>query len=139
MILPKSKLREAVVQFLYSFELSHTSFESHQSLIMDTLELSKKNAFAAEVEARKIISFKEEFDGLIANASNAYELERISFVDRNILYLALYLIKEGETMSYVVNEALRLAAKFSTPSAGAFIHAILDAIPKLPQNLVASQ
>lgn len=121
-------MREAVVQYLYSFELAKTSLEVLLPLIMDALELSRKNAFAAAEEARKILSFREEFDVTIAKTSKAYELERISKVDLAILHLALYLLKEGLEPSQVITEAIRLAGKFSTPSAGAFIHAILDSI-----------
>lgn len=133
MNLPKTKLREAVVQYLYSVEIANTSLEVLLPLIMDALELSKKNAAVAAEEARKVIALRGEFDSAIERVSKSYELERISKVDRTILHLALYLMKEGSEPAHVITEAIRLATKFSTPSAGAFIHAILDSV----QNHVA--
>jgi len=58
-------------------------------------------------------------------------LERMGGVDRNILRLSLYEIREGKTpLQVVINEAVELAKKYSSNEAAKFINGILGAYIK---------
>jgi N utilization substance protein B len=53
-------------------------------------------------------------------------------VDRIILRLAVYemLVKKETPPIVVINEAVEIAKKFSTPESGAFVNGILDKLRK---------
>ena len=70
-----------------------------------------------------------EIDKLISEKSANWRLERMSVVDRNILRMAIYEMKEvGTPPAVVIDEALELARQFSGDESTAFINGVLDAI-----------
>ena len=76
-------------------------------------------------------------DGLIAEQSQHWRVERMAAIDRNVLRLALYeLLHYPETPPAVtMNEALELARRFSGEESVEFVNGVLDAIRKsLPQT-----
>lgn len=74
----------------------------------------------------------EEIDKLIARHTEHWRLERMSAVDRNLLRLATYELQaRPETPpAVVINEALEIAHRFSTPESAEFINGVLDSIRK---------
>jgi transcription antitermination protein NusB len=71
----------------------------------------------------------EEIDSLIHAASEHWRLDRMSIVDKNILRLAVCELMERTTpRSVVINEALEVAKRYSTPDATAFVNGVLDAV-----------
>ena len=84
---------------------------------------------AAAATPVDILPPQEEIDALISEHAERWRLERMSTVDRNILRLAIYELLDGETpKKVIINEALEVAKKFSTPEAVHFINGILDAV-----------
>ena len=74
---------------------------------------------------------RDELDALIVQHAQNWRLERMAIIDRAILRLAIYELRNGETPPQVVlNEAVELAKKFSSEEAGSFVNGILDAIRK---------
>ncbi|MEZ5403911.1 MAG: transcription antitermination factor NusB [Bryobacteraceae bacterium] len=70
-----------------------------------------------------------EIDALIARHSEHWRMDRMPIVDRNILRLAAYEMKEMATPSAVViDQALELARRFSTDDSIAFLNGVLDAV-----------
>jgi N utilization substance protein B len=71
----------------------------------------------------------EAIDRLLAEHSANWRLDRMSVVDRNILRLAVYeLLSRSTPASVVINEAIEIAKRFSTPEAPAFVNGVLDAV-----------
>lgn len=65
-------------------------------------------------------------DGLISANSDKWPLERLAPLERNILRLALWELESGESPPEVaINEAVRLAKRYSTDEAGALVNGIL--------------
>ena len=71
-----------------------------------------------------------ELDERLGKQSEHWRLGRMPAVDRNLLRVALYeLIHEDETPDpVVIDEAVEIAKKFSTPSSAPFINGVLDGI-----------
>jgi len=70
-------------------------------------------------------------DEIIGKHSENWRLERLAAIDRAVLRLAIYEMRETETPPKVVlNEAVELARKFSSDEAGRFVNGVLDAIHK---------
>lgn len=66
-------------------------------------------------------------DAAIAAAATGWRLERMPAVDRNIIRLALYELRTGQTpVGVVVSEAVNLAKKYSTERSGAFVNGVLS-------------
>jgi len=73
-----------------------------------------------------------EIDKLIEGHAAHWRMERMAAVDRNLLRAAV-----AEMMAYpetpravVINEALEIARKFSTPESVQFINGVLDSVGK---------
>jgi N utilization substance protein B len=70
-----------------------------------------------------------ELDALVAARSENWRPERMAVIDRAILRLAAYELREAKTPPKVVlNEGIELAKKFSSEDAARFINGVLDAL-----------
>jgi len=76
---------------------------------------------------------REEVDGLIREAAQNWRLERMTFVDRNLLRLGAYEILHASDVPYAVaiNEAVELGKKFGSAESGGFLNGILDRISEI--------
>ncbi len=105
---------------------------------MESLEVSRKNVMGMEEKFEEIVGRLEEIDGILASASQEYALDRISVVDKNILRIAILELRfEKEEPRIVIEEALRLSKKFSTPEAVSYVHAIVDEVNKSGEVLLS--
>lgn len=127
----RSTSRRLAMQALFEAEHStkdiHTSLEnvfSHEDYLDETKTFAKELACG-------VFSKKSEIDALIVKYSIDWSLERMGGVDRNILRLSIYEIREGKTpLQVVINEAVELAKKYSSNEAAKFINGILGAYIK---------
>ena len=77
---------------------------------------------------------RAELDALIVGHARNWSLERMPAIDRNVLRLALYELKDRPDVpvAVVIDEAVELAKRFSTDDSGRFVNGMLSAIaPKL--------
>ncbi|MCS6914827.1 MAG: transcription antitermination factor NusB [Myxococcales bacterium] len=67
-------------------------------------------------------------DELIAHSSRNWRLERMNWVDRNLLRLAAWELRSlPETPAKVVlNEAIEMAKRYGTTDSSAFVNGVLD-------------
>jgi N utilization substance protein B len=72
----------------------------------------------------------EKIDKKISEYATNWRLERMAYVDRNILRLGSYelLFREDIPPKVSINEAVELAKKFSSQEASKFVNGILDKI-----------
>ena len=73
-----------------------------------------------------------EIDGLIERHAEHWRMERMAAVDRNLLRASV-----AELMAYpdtpravVINEALEIARRFSSPESVHFVNGVLDSVGK---------
>lgn len=123
------KFREIVFQLLYS--RSFNTAEGELALVMKEQAAPKSQVRAAKEKVDAIWEIREELDALIAEKATDYDLERISRIEKAILRMGLYELLHTDLPSKIaLSEAVRLARKFSTAEASAFVNAILDAVYK---------
>lgn len=74
----------------------------------------------------------EEIDGLIESHAKGWRMERMGGVDRNLLRMAV-----AEMLAYpkvapavVINEALEICHKYSSPESANFMNGVLDAVAR---------
>jgi len=76
-----------------------------------------------------VLADVERLDAVIAAYSTSWPVDRMAPLERTILRLAVWEIESGSTPPEVaIDEAVRLAKRYSTDEAGAFVNGILGAI-----------
>lgn len=96
----------------------------------------EQNSSPAEVRdfAQKLVILTlqemEEIDGLIQRFSKNWTLDRMSYIDRNILRMAVCELRFMEDIpaKVTINEAIEIAKKFGTEKSAIFINGVLDGI-----------
>jgi N utilization substance protein B len=73
-----------------------------------------------------------EIDGLIEGHAEHWRMDRMAAVDRNLLRAAVaeLLGFPATPRAVVINEALEIARKFSSPESVQFINGVLDSVGK---------
>jgi transcription antitermination protein NusB len=132
MPLPKQKFRELIVQLLYCKDFSLGEELALVEFSMEQLKTTKSHVCEAFQYLQKICDQKSFLDEKLKELPNAYEFERISPVELNILRLAAFeLFFEKEVPTKVVfAEAIRLCRKFGTPESARFVNALLSTLHK---------
>lgn len=125
----RRKGRELALQMLYQWDVARPPLED----IIDSISELQAPGESALRFARELVASTveriEEIDRLIAAASERWRLGRMSTVDRNILRLAVAeLLERATPKNIVINEALEVAKRYSTPDSAAFVNGVLDAI-----------
>jgi len=84
----------------------------------------------AERLAEGVTGALDRLDPLIEARSEHWRLSRMPVLDRLVLRLAVYeFLHEPETpRPVVIDEAVELAKRYSTPDAARFVNGVLDAI-----------
>lgn len=74
---------------------------------------------------------REMLDAVITTKSEHWRVERMPIVDRNILRMAVFEMRELKTPApVVIDEAVELARQFSSDESIGFVNGVLDAIRK---------
>ena len=78
-----------------------------------------------------VLSAKEELDAELEAHSTGWPLDRVAPLERSILRLALWEIQtEATPPAVAIDEAVRLAKRYSTDEAGAFVNGVLGAVAR---------
>lgn len=127
MALPKQKLREIIFQLIYSADFVDSSDEEMIDLMMEQLAVTKKTVREAISRKEEVLQKREELDSLIREVSKAYDFERITRTERNVLRLAVYELLYDPLIppKVVIAEAVRLARKFASPEGADFVNALV--------------
>ncbi len=77
-----------------------------------------------------VIQCKPQIDALIESFSKNWKLDRMAYVDRNILRIAVFELVHCADIppKVAINEAVDIGKKFGTEESGAFINGIVDSI-----------
>lgn len=126
----RRRARELALQLLYQRDIAGTAPEEMFAL---TDEYRNAAPEVQEYASRLVLGTLgrlAELDERLGKQSEHWRLGRMPVVDRNLLRVALYeLIHEDDTPdAVVIDEAVEIAKKFSTPSSAPFINGVLDGI-----------
>lgn len=119
----RTKARKRALDILFEADLKNVSVEE----IWDHADQSDDfvNFLVTGVAKSKI-----EIDQIITTLSTSWSLERMPAVDRNLLRLAIFELKNSTDTpkSVVISEAVELANTLSTEESANFINGVLAAI-----------
>lgn len=135
----RHRSRQRALQVLFEWDVRGDSVDRaihhyYETLYSEEQEAKPKPDQFMEELARGTAASSSDIDKQIEERAQHWRLNRMPVVDRNILRLAIYELKQGETPApVIIDEALRLARQFSTDEALPFINGILDAINRASQ------
>ncbi len=129
----RRKSREMVLQMLFQSDMG----KQPPDLVRSTFWAERNNVeedvrgFADDL-FRTAIDKMPQIDELIGKHTQHWRMERMATVDRNVLRgaVAELLAYPATPRAVVINEALEIARKFSTPESVQFINGVLDSVGK---------
>ena len=129
----RRKSRELALQMLFQADMGKQSVEQVQKTFWAErrdLEDSVRN-FADDI-FRVAMERYEEIGQLLEGHTEHWRLARMAAVDRNILRagVAEFLGFPKTPRPVIINEALEIARRFSTPESVQFINGVLDSVAR---------
>ncbi|MEJ7605615.1 MAG: transcription antitermination factor NusB [Bryobacteraceae bacterium] len=133
----RHKSRHRAVQILYQCDIRPLAPEHALAAFYDSLyseenkERPDRDEFMEELVAGALRQ-RSEIDALIEAQSANWRIERMPAVDRNILRLAVYELRQRDLAApIVIDEALELTRRFSGEDSVSFVNGVLDGVWKL--------
>ncbi|MDQ5858663.1 MAG: transcription antitermination factor NusB [Acidobacteriota bacterium] len=128
----RRKARELALQMLFEHDVAGTTPEDMFQRSEDLRNASEGLSDFTKRLVSGTLEHRDALDALISRQADHWRLMRMPIVDRNILRMALFeLLHEPETpRPVVIDEALEIAKRFSTPRSSQFINGILDGVLK---------
>lgn len=129
----RRKSRELCLQMLFQGDMGKQSPEEvSRTFWNERAALDPETRGFAEDLFRVASERHQEIDDLIQKHAQHWRMERMAAVDRNVLRCSV-----AELMAYpstprpvIINEALEIARKFSSPESVQFINGVLDSVGK---------
>ena len=129
----RTKAREYVLQMLYQADITRGSW---QEILKSFWESNAQQENSEELKdfsaqlLKGVAAHMQEIDNKISKYAANWQLERMAFVDRNIMRLGCFelLFSQDVPPKVAINEAVELAKKYSGLESGKFVNAILDQI-----------
>jgi len=132
----RHRSRELALQILFQWDMRKQPVDESIAAFYGSL-YSEESAVQPERDefleqlVRGTVEKAGEIDALISVHAEHWRIERMPAVDRNILRLAIYELRNTETPPAVaIDEALELARRFSTEESVQFVNGVLDAVHK---------
>lgn len=129
----RRKSRELCLQMLFQWDMGKQTVEQVRKTFWDersTVE-SGTRGFAEDL-FNVVAERHSEIDELIQKHAQHWRMDRMAAVDRNVLRgsVAEFLAFPSTPQPVIINEALEIARKFSTPESVTFINGVLDSVAK---------
>jgi N utilization substance protein B len=129
----RRKSRELALQMLFQLDMGHQEPEQvRRTFWSERQDLDEKVREFADELFRVACERREEIDQLIERNAEHWRMDRMAAVDRNLLRAGV-----GEFLGFpqtpppvVINEALEIARRFSTPESVQFINGVLDSVAR---------
>jgi N utilization substance protein B len=128
----RRKAREIVLQALYEQDLAgHNAEDVLRRLLTETPQTEENTEFIFRL-TNAVVKHKELLDENIRQFASAWPVEQLSYIDRNVLRLAIFeIIHENDVpVKVAINEAVELAKSFGGNSSARFINGVLSSVSK---------
>ncbi|HEY5060130.1 MAG TPA: transcription antitermination factor NusB [Gemmatimonadaceae bacterium] len=128
----ETRARARVLQALYAWDLrGEHQLDRVATQIWDDLSVASDERMSARPLIDTVGNHLREIDGLIAEVTTNWRLERLSVIDRCVLRLGAAELQNGATPARVViQEALRLAERYGSLKSASFVNGVLDALAR---------
>jgi N utilization substance protein B len=129
----RRKSRELAMQMLFQGDMGQQSAEDvRRTFWSERGNVSHEVRGFADELFRIAMEHAAEIDRLIQGHAQHWRMERMAAVDRNLLRtgVAEFLGFPSTPKAVVINEALEIARKFSSPESVQFINGVLDSVAR---------
>ncbi|MGA2687558.1 MAG: transcription antitermination factor NusB [Candidatus Korobacteraceae bacterium] len=129
----RRKSRELTLQMLFQLDMGHQDPELvRQTFWSERTDLDEKVRKFSDELFRIACERREEIDPIIERNAEHWRMDRMAAVDRNLLRAAVaeFLGFPKTPKPVVINEALEIARRFSTPESVQFINGVLDSVAR---------
>ena len=129
----RRKSRELLLQMLFQADMGKQTLEDvRRSFWAERTSVDFDSRSFADDLFRVAIDRASEIDKLIENHAEHWRMDRMAAVDRNLLRgsVAEFIGYPATPKPVIINEALEIARKFSTPESVQFINGVLDSVAK---------
>ncbi|HEY4901283.1 MAG TPA: transcription antitermination factor NusB [Terriglobales bacterium] len=129
----RRKSRELALQMLFQLDMGkQTTDEVRKTFWAERRDLDEKVRGFADDLFRVASEREAEIDQLIEKNAEHWRMDRMAAVDRNVLRagIAEFLGFPDTPRPVVINEALEIARRYSTPESVQFINGVLDSVAR---------
>jgi len=129
----RRKSRELALQMLFQLDMGKQEPEDvRRTFWSERKDLDEKVRAFADDLFRIACERQQEIRELIEHNAEHWRMERMAAVDRNLLRagVAEFLGFPKTPPPVVINEALEIARRFSTPESVQFINGVLDSVAR---------
>ena len=129
----RRKSRELALQMLFQLDMGkQSSDEVRKTFWTERRDLDDKVRDFADDLFRVASERTGEIDQIIEHKAEHWRMDRMAAVDRNVLRCAVaeFLGFSETPKPVVINEALEIARRFSTPESVQFINGVLDSVAR---------
>lgn len=121
------KTRLNLMNAIYQIDLNKYTSVSDLDGYFEALEISDENKLKLSNRLEKYIDNIDAIDTELKKAFKDAKLERLSYIDRALLRLAIFEIYIEEEIAYqiIINDIVEIAKNFSDDNSYKFINAIL--------------
>lgn len=121
------KTRLNLMNAIYQIDLNKYSSVEDLDGYFEALEISEENKLKLSNRLKKFIENIDLIDTELKKAFKDAKLERLSYIDRALLRLAIFEIYIEEEIAYqiIINDIVEIAKNFSDDNSYKFINAIL--------------
>ena len=130
MVRMRRKARGLALQALYEIDSTGHSAETVLKSLLAGQKLTEENDVFVRELVTGVIKNKEKIDRSIKDFAQAWPLEQMPAIDRNILRLAIFeiLIDNKVPIKVAINEAVELAKTFGADSSSKFVNGVLGSV-----------
>lgn len=129
----RRKSRELLLQMLFQADMGKQSLEDvRRTFWAERGTVDAESRGFADDLFRVASDRSAEIDGLIERHAEHWRMDRMAAVDRNLLRgsVAEFIGYPSTPKPVVINEAIEIARKFSSPESAQFINGVLDSVAK---------
>ena len=121
------KTRLNLMNAIYQIDLNKYTLVSDLDGYFEALEISEENKLKLSNRLERFIESVDLIDTELKKAFKDAKLERLSYIDRALLRLAIFEIYIEEEIAYqiIINDIVEIAKNFSDDNSYKFINAIL--------------
>jgi N utilization substance protein B len=125
----RRQARTTALQALYELDCTKHKTEEALALSRTGKKLPQEALSFSKELVKGVLQNKAELDALIEKFAPAFPVDQMSFIDRNILRLAIFEILFNKSPIKVsINEAVELAKGFGSDSSPRLINGVLGSI-----------
>ena len=134
----RHRAREVALQVLYAIDLAADEDPAPLDANQEIFDRIRENFVVptpvADFARELVVGVAEriqELDTIVGAHARNWRVSRMAAVDRNVLRLAVYELRDTQTpVAVVIDEAVDLARRFGSDTSPSFVNGVLDAVAR---------